>query len=39
VKQLRRKRKLRLKAKIVLRNAAGLSSTARGTLRIRVRRR
>jgi hypothetical protein len=39
LRQLRRKRRLRMRAKVVLRNAAGLSSTARRTIRIRLRRR
>jgi hypothetical protein len=39
LRQLRRTRKLRLRARIVLRNAAGLSSTANGTIRLRLRRR
>jgi hypothetical protein len=39
LRQLRRTRKLRLRARIVLKNAAGLSSTANRTIRVTLRRR
>jgi hypothetical protein len=39
LRQLRRTRKLRLRAKITLKNAAGLSSSTSGTIRLRLRRR
>jgi subtilisin family serine protease len=39
IKQLKRKRRLKLKAKIVVKNAAGATNSARGSLTLRVRRR
>ena len=39
LRQLRRKRRLALRARVVLRNAAGLSSTARARSRVALRRR
>jgi thermitase len=39
LRQLRRKRRLRMRARVVLRNAAGLSSSTTATIRIRLRRR
>jgi len=39
LRQLRRTRRLRLRAKVVLRNAAGLTSTATARIRVRLRRR
>jgi thermitase len=39
LRQLRRTRRLRLRAKVVLRNAAGLRSTSSAGLRVRLRRR
>jgi hypothetical protein len=39
LRQLRRTRRMRLRAKVVLKNAAGLTSTATARIRIRLRRR
>jgi len=39
LRQLRRTRRMRLRAKVVLKNAAGLTSTASARIRIRLRRR
>ena len=39
IKQLKRKRRLKLKAKIVVKNSAGATNSARGSLTLRVRRR
>jgi hypothetical protein len=39
LRQLRRTRRLRVRATVVLKNAAGLTSTSRARLRLRLRRR